>query len=268
MARYVIYPRTQLEDWRELPPTTADQDPITGWTWEPYDPFGYDYPSGVYTPPTVGVVWGEDVYRTIPAAWQTSDPGLHEVAYIAGEKASIPSGIATANNIDTSTPLGPITSMFFDDGEPLQALRVGVYFRDGATGDFVDVSGTWTADPEEMVTVTPLDADGSDLGAPVTLASLAPKIYVFWGLYDAGGAPYGGGISATTALLDVPCYGVRMEHAAPGAENPYAMVLSSLVIDTDPATTSRPYLRQRQSPRANPRVSFQRQSLRNRQMIP
>lgn len=34
---------------------------------------------------------------------------------------------------------------------------------------------------------------------------------------------------------------------------------------TDP---SRPYLRQRQSPRANPRVSFQRQSLRQRQMIP
>lgn len=165
----------------------------------------------------------------------------------------------TASDYDLASdlPLGPVTCMFRDGGSPMQAASFGfAMLLAGSAG--------WSDDPLDNLTMTPLDSDGTDLDTAVTLATLGTQPFAFTGIYDFGGDPFSGLLTFDDAQFydAMPCYGFRVEHTDPGNENPWTTVLRFVFFA---GVGERPWLRQRQSPKANPRVSLNRPQLRQRQ---
>lgn len=252
----------------------------TAFWWEVQSSVGQTYPnSPAFSDPTT--VDDFDPFTPLPGNWSfsfgtaTYAMGLDALydatgtggGWFCGEAMALEASAAAeiaASSWNPDQPLGPIEVMWSRNGAPYESTITGVVIADTIVG-----VSTWTTDPLDNVLVTPLDSDGSDLSAAVALSSLAVEEYRFWAVYDfsLSGIPDPGWRTASDVPnLATPCYGIRLEHADPGYDYPIFLALRSVFLDFVPLTPI--YLRQRQSPRANPRVSFQRTSLRQRQCIP
>ena len=253
MARdYWLVPKTQTSTWRFLTGSST-QSAITAGDFKPYIPFT-QRAGGAVEANDYGVTFGTAVYKSQPFTWLSEAPsGTVNFAYPAGTVIAVDAGVAAANALRASTPLGAITVMFFVDTTPLLVQSVGVNYTDGALGDFIDSSGTWTGDPLDNILVTALDSTGASIGTATPLSAMQyDDTSTYWADYDySPGSTYNPGTrSADAYFLNTPCYGVRVQHANPGHDNPFALVLGALILRL--ASTGPTYLRQRQSPVRTP----------------
>jgi hypothetical protein len=263
VARYYCVPPVQLSDWNAMTDVPAI-DPIVAGDFAPYDFFNYDS-TGAYATTGLGLSFPLATYRAGESyAWIPSAPGGTNMAAIAGTALTINNATVEADNgLFHDVPLGPIEIMFLRSGSPVRASAAGIFCYPDTT--LVDDFGTWTTNPYDNMLVTPLAADGSDLAAASAMSSLSVETDDTWRIYAfTNSSPYLPGVSSIDYhVLPTTCYGIRIEHADPGNDNPYVLVIRGLFIELtlSPLTT---YLRQRQSPvrapsRVRPPVVRQRQ---------